>query len=154
MRQRLTEEFRMVQSDCSKGLLNFTAAPRDGNLSIWDAVIYGPEGSDWSGATLKTEIRFPDNYPYSPPSIYIKTRNMFHPNVHPGSGYFCIFMFIDGNWSSDYSIIAALMSVQAILVTPNPDHTNSPAAAKMYKENPAEYRRRVQQAVKSSWDDC
>jgi ubiquitin-protein ligase len=153
LRKRLTDEFRMIHTECRQGLLGFTAAPRTGNLKIWDAVIYGPEGSDWDGATLKTEIQFPDNYPNSPPDIYIRTRNMFHPNVSTSTGRFCLYMFYDGQWTSQNNIISALMTIQAVLVTPNPDSPYNGDAAGLWRNNRAEYRRRVRLSVESSWDD-
>jgi ubiquitin-protein ligase len=153
MRRRLTEEFKMIQSECAQGLLDFTAAPRSGNLQIWDAVIFGPEGSDWDGATLKAELTFPTDYPNKPPEIYILTENMFHPNVNPRSGRFCLYMFYDGQWTPTNNIISALMTIQAVLVTPNPKSPFNTDAANLWLNNRTEYRRRVRIAVESSWKD-
>jgi ubiquitin-conjugating enzyme E2 A len=153
MRERLIEEYRMVQQDSQAGLLSFTAGPRDGNLRLWDAVIYGPENSDWSGATLKAEIHFPENYPKESLRIYIKTEKMFHPNVRPSDGYFCSEMFDSPNWKPDYNVIAAVATIQAILVCPNPDSAYRGEAAGLWRENRTEYWRRVRETVEQSWKD-
>jgi ubiquitin-conjugating enzyme E2 A len=76
----LTRELRAAQEECMRGPLSFTMSPRDWRLSLWDAVINGPENSIWSGTKLKAELHFPDDHPNSP-TIFFKTRNMSHPNI-------------------------------------------------------------------------
>jgi ubiquitin-protein ligase len=148
IRATLTTELRTIQEECRNGLLRFTVSPKNGRLSLWDAGIRGPDGSTWSGATLKAELHFPDDCPNSAPTIYIKAPNMHHPNVSSYNKHFCLY-----KWMPNDTIISAFMTVQAVLVTHNPASPRNNEAAHVYRTNQAEYERRVQFAVQSSWGD-
>jgi len=45
----------------------------------------GPEGSDYEGKIFDLEIRFPENYPLSPPNIRFTSR-IDHPNISTETG--------------------------------------------------------------------
>jgi ubiquitin-conjugating enzyme E2 A len=120
---------------------------------LWDAVIYGPDNSDWEGATLLSEIHFPAEYPDKPPRVYIKTRHMFHPNVSSSDGYFCLKMFYSEHWRREYNVITVMATIQAVLVCPNPDSPNNSNAASLWRKDRSAYARQVRAAVRSSWRD-
>uniref|UniRef100_A0A8H7K7R5 Ubiquitin-conjugating enzyme E2 2 n=1 Tax=Bionectria ochroleuca TaxID=29856 RepID=A0A8H7K7R5_BIOOC len=62
----------------------------DANLFKWKLGLWvvNPE-SVWHGAFLKAEMRFPNDYPYQPPTFRFTTRDIFHPNIYP-DGNLCI----------------------------------------------------------------
>jgi ubiquitin-conjugating enzyme E2 A len=54
----------------------------------WEAIIFGPDDTEWEGAVLKLMIEFPEEYPTKPPSVTFVTR-VFHPNVY-ANGNICL----------------------------------------------------------------
>lgn len=73
---------------------------------------------------------------------------MFHPNVY-SDGNLCLDIIQD-NWSPIYTVSSILTSIQSLLTDPNAASPANPEAAKMYVENPKEYRKRVRRvAVRS-----
>ena len=50
------------------------------NLYDWQVAIFGPPGTLYEGGYFKAVIRFPGDYPFSPPTFKFVSR-MWHPNV-------------------------------------------------------------------------
>ena len=50
--------------------------------------IFGPPGTVYEGGYFKARLRFPNNYPYSPPAMKFLSQ-MWHPNVYE-NGDLCI----------------------------------------------------------------
>jgi len=48
-------------------------------------------------------------------------------------------------------VAAILTSIQSLLCDPNPDSPANSEAAKLYRENRAEYDKKVQECVEASW---
>lgn len=53
----------------------------DDNLFEWEVAIFGPPETLYQGAYFKAHMKFPHDYPYSPPSIKFLTK-VWHPNVY------------------------------------------------------------------------
>ena len=106
-----------------------------------NAMIVGPKDSLYEGGFLFFTIRFPSNYPYSPPDIAYVSRNnvRIHPNIYVGrhtSGLGKICLSILGTWSGPkwttiMDISTVLLSIQSLLDTNpfyhEPDMKNSPS---------------------------
>ena len=75
--KRILKEFMELQKSPSA---NFTASPVEGNNFIWQAKINGPEDSPYSGGIFCLNIKFPPDYPFSPPKCKFKTK-IYHPNI-------------------------------------------------------------------------
>ncbi|XP_060584465.1 ubiquitin-conjugating enzyme E2 R2-like, partial [Ruditapes philippinarum] len=60
----------------------------DENLFEWEVAIFGPPGTLYEGGYFKAAMKFPSDYPYSPPSVKFLTK-MWHPNVYE-NGDVCI----------------------------------------------------------------
>ncbi|KAI6072326.1 Cell division cycle 34 [Aix galericulata] len=41
----------------------------EGDLYTWEVAIFGPPGTDYEGGYFKARLRFPIDYPYSPPAF-------------------------------------------------------------------------------------
>lgn len=52
-----------------------------------------------------------------------------------------------------YDVSAVLTSIQSLLDEPNPQSPANALAAKLYKEDQREYKKRVQAIVEQSWMD-
>jgi ubiquitin-protein ligase len=93
---------------------------------------------------FKAELHFPDDSSNSPSTIYIKTRNMYHPNVASHDGHFCLNMFCSDKWTPNNTIVSTPMTVQVVLIPPNPASPLNDEEAHVYRTNQAEYERCVQ----------
>lgn len=51
------------------------ATPLEHNLQEWRFVLQGPPNSPYEGGMYQGKVRFPDDYPFKPPSIFMLTPN-------------------------------------------------------------------------------
>lgn len=83
---RLARELRDVQNNddlgASIGLEN------DDDMFLWNVTFEGPEASLYEGGYFKTQLRFPHDYPNSPPEMKFICP-MWHPNIYE-DGKVCI----------------------------------------------------------------
>jgi ubiquitin-protein ligase len=55
----------------------------DNKLHLWQAIIFGPDDTEWEGAVFHLNIEIGNNYPNEPPKIkFVHPKKMFHPNVY------------------------------------------------------------------------
>jgi len=146
-RSRLLRDFYRLQYDPPSGV---SAAPIDSDITRWNGVIFGPDGSSWEGGIFKIGITFDKNYPFMAPSVRFLTKKMFHPNVGP-KGEISLGILGD-SWNPAYDIVAILLSIQSLLREPNPMCTADLEASWLFSENKVEYNRRIKEMVKRSWD--
>ncbi|TRY59038.1 hypothetical protein DNTS_006171 [Danionella cerebrum] len=128
-RRRLMRDFKRLQEDPPAGV---SGAPSENNIMVWNAVIFGPEGTPFEDGkpgrsivnieanasmhamsahvrTFKLTIEFTEEYPNKPPTVRFVSK-MFHPNANS-------------------------------------------QAAQLYQENKREYEKRVSAIVEQSWRD-
>eukprot|EP01026_Neomeris_dumetosa_P075320 TRINITY_DN79304_c0_g1_i15.p1 TRINITY_DN79304_c0_g1~~TRINITY_DN79304_c0_g1_i15.p1 ORF type:complete len:129 (-),score=9.58 TRINITY_DN79304_c0_g1_i15:17-403(-) len=60
----------------------------DNNIYEWQVTIMGPPDTYYEGGFFNASLRFPKNYPNSPPECRFVSE-MWHPNVYP-DGKVCI----------------------------------------------------------------
>jgi len=137
----LALEYKSLHDDPVEGfrvkLLN------DENLFEWSVGIFGPPDTLYQGGYFKALMKFPHDYPYSPPSIRFITK-VWHPNVYE-NGDLCISILhppVDDpqsgelpceRWNPTQNVRTILLSVISLLNEPN---TFSPAnvdASVMYR---------------------
>lgn len=58
------------------------------NLFEWEVAIFGPPSTLYEGGYFKANMKFPHDYPYSPPTVKFLTK-VWHPNVYE-NGDLCI----------------------------------------------------------------
>ncbi|VVD04975.1 unnamed protein product, partial [Leptidea sinapis] len=105
------------------------------NLFEWEVAIFGPPDTLYQGGYFRAHMKFPPDYPYSPPTIRFLTKNgdlcisILHPPVDdPQSGELPC-----ERWNPTQSVRTVLLSVISLLNEPN---TFSPAnvdASVMYR---------------------
>lgn len=137
----LALEFKSLQEEPVEGfrvkLIN------EDNLFEWEVAIFGPPHTLYEAGYFKAHVKFPPDYPYSPPSIRFLTK-VWHPNVYE-NGDLCISILhppIDDpqsgelpceRWNPTQNVRTILLSVISLLNEPN---TFSPAnvdASVMYR---------------------
>lgn len=106
----------------------------DSNLFDWEVAIFGPPDTLYAGGYFKAHMKFPHDYPYSPPTVRFLTK-MWHPNIYE-NGEVCISILhppVDDphsgelpseRWNPTQNVRTILLSIISLLNEPN---TFSPA---------------------------
>ncbi len=144
-RRRLVNDLKRVEQEDSSGIF---ASPQQNNILIWEAVIFGPDDTQWEGGSFKLLLEFSEEYPTKPPSVKFLS-NMFHPNIY-ADGKICLDI-LTNQWTPIYDVHTVLTSIQSLLTDPNPDSPANAEAARLYTENIQEYYKRVKECVENSW---
>ncbi|XP_015917969.1 ubiquitin-conjugating enzyme E2 R2 [Parasteatoda tepidariorum] len=137
----LALEFKSLQEEPVEGFRVKLA--NDDNLMEWEVALFGPPETLYEGGYFKAHVKFPHDYPYSPPSVRFLSK-VWHPNVYE-NGDLCISILhppVDDpqsgelpceRWNPTQNVRTVLLSVISLLNEPN---TFSPAnvdASVMYR---------------------
>lgn len=142
--RRLIRDFKKLQ-DPPTGI---SGAPSDGNLMLWNAVIFGPHDTPFEDGTFRLTLTFTEEYPNKAPVVKFVSK-MFHPNIY-ADGSICLDI-LQNKWSPTYDVSAILTSIQSLLDEPNPNSPANSQAAQLYQDNRKEYEKRVRATVEESW---
>ncbi|CAG5107409.1 Oidioi.mRNA.OKI2018_I69.chr1.g3306.t1.cds [Oikopleura dioica] len=128
------EGFRIIQVD-------------ESNIYDWQIAVFGPPGTPYEGGYFKAHIRFPGNYPFSPPTFRFLTK-IWHPNIYE-NGEVCISILhppvddVQGGelpgerWNPTQSVRTILLSIISVLNDPNtfsPANVDASVAYRNWKE--------------------
>jgi len=155
--KRLTQELGPLQKE--KWVLIY---PDERDMQRWRLGLWvvNPD-SVWHGAYLKAEMKFPNDYPYAPPTFRFLTKNITHPNVY-ADGDLCISILhkpgdditsgelASERWNVLHGVESVLRSVLLLLDDPE---INSPAnvdAGVLYRDRREEYDARAKHIVAES----
>jgi len=116
------------------------------NLMHWKGYVKGPEGTAYEGGKFHVDIVIPKNYPFEPPKMKFDTK-VWHPNVSSQTGAICLDI-LKSEWSPALTLRTALLSLQALLSTPNPDDPQDAQVAGQYKQD-----RKKFEATAKQWTD-
>ncbi|KAI0281769.1 ubiquitin-conjugating enzyme/RWD-like protein [Russula aff. rugulosa BPL654] len=150
--KRIIKETERLVADPAPGI---SASPHDDNLRYFDVTIQGPDGSPFQNGVFKLELFLPEEYPMAPPKVRFLTK-IYHPNIDK-LGRICldilrvcfllvclqrgcpftVIVCVSDKWSPALQIRTVLLSVQALLSSPNPDDPLAADVAKHYKEDEA-----------------
>ncbi|EDQ89258.1 uncharacterized protein MONBRDRAFT_32460 [Monosiga brevicollis MX1] len=133
------------------GDASVTAFPEGDNLFCWKGTIAGGKDTIYEGLAYKVTITFPNNYPYSAPTVKFDTP-CYHPNVDETHGHICIDILKD-QWSASYDVRTVLLSIQAMLGDPNVDSPLNGEAAQLY-QNRDVYKAQVHQHYRQHAQAC
>lgn len=138
----LFKEYQQLQKEPLEGFCIIDAD--ESNIYEWIVAIFGPPSTIYAGGYFKALIKFPGDYPFSPPTFRFTTK-MWHPNIYE-NGEVCISILhpptntIQGGelpqerWNPTQSVRTVIMSIISLLNEPN---TFSPAnvdASIMYRD--------------------
>jgi len=99
----------------------------------WEAIIMGPKDSEYDGGLFVVDIEIPSKYPFTPPKMKFATK-VWHPNISSQTGAICLDILKD-EWSPALTIRTALLSLQALLSTPEPDDPQDAEVATQYRND-------------------
>ena len=110
---------------------------------VWNATILGPNGSDYESCKYLLSITYPNEFPFAPPIIKFISP-ILHPNVSE-NGDICLNILKkeqDG-WSPALPITKVLLSLQNLLMEPNPDSALNIDAVLEKRKNPEEFKKKL-----------
>ena len=84
------------------------------------------------GGIFKAELLLTDDYPMTAPKVVFNTK-IYHPNID-NLGRICLDILKD-KWSPALQIRSVLLSIQALLSSPNPDDPLNNEAATQWKND-------------------
>ena len=115
-------------------------------MSHWQAVLLGPPGSDYEGGTFYLEVKFPNDYPFKPPSVHFLTP-VLHPNVNfAGDLCFTKDQFYS-DWCGSWTVSGLLLVIRALLSDPDPHDPMDVPLANLYLTNRKAYQDMVRKHV-------
>lgn len=130
---RIREELDKIRTTSLLANIGASAGPiKKSNIFEWNAILTGPKKSPYENNIYKLLIRFPQDFPNSPPSIKFITK-IFHPNVSP-KGDVCV-SSIGSLWNKNNDIITILYSIFSMLKTPNLSHGINEEALNLSKND-------------------
>ena len=94
------------------GNKDVSAFPDGDNLFSWIGTIKAADGTVYEGASYKLSLKFPQDYPFSAPTVKFETE-CFHPNVDQ-HGNICLDILKE-EWSAIYNVQTILLSIQSLL---------------------------------------
>ncbi|ORY80957.1 ubiquitin-conjugating enzyme/RWD-like protein [Protomyces lactucae-debilis] len=154
--RRLMKEYQDLTTNPPDGI---TAGPiSEDNFYLWEALLAGPDDSPFEGGLFPAILKFPKDYPLSPPTMTFQCA-LFHPNIYP-SGDVCISILhapgddqfgyekASERWSPVQSVEKVLLSVMSMLAEPNDESPANIDAAKMWRDDNKQYVRVVRKNVR------
>ncbi|KAL3866377.1 hypothetical protein ACJMK2_043680 [Sinanodonta woodiana] len=142
----------------------------DDNLFEWEVAIFGPPSTLYEGGYFKAHMKFPHDYPYSPPTVRFLTR-MWHPNVYE-NGDVCISILhppVDDpqsgelpseRWNPTQNVRTILLSIISLLNEPNtfsPANVDASVMFRKWRESRGkdkEYENIIRKQVQATKEDA
>ncbi|EEA07260.1 ubiquitin-conjugating enzyme family protein [Cryptosporidium muris RN66] len=137
--KRIQKETLNLASDPPPGI---NAQPDPQNYRYFKILMSGPEGTPYEGGYYKLELFLPEQYPMEPPKVRFLTK-IYHPNIDK-LGRICLDILKD-KWSPALQIRTVLLSIQALLSSPEPDDPLDTTVADHFKNNPTEAEKTARQ---------
>ncbi|KAH3681009.1 hypothetical protein WICPIJ_008017 [Wickerhamomyces pijperi] len=155
----LLRQFREL-TDPKKGIPSFHIELEDDNIFLWNVgVMVLNEESVYHGGYFKAQMKFPQDFPFSPPTFRF-TPSIYHPNVYR-DGRLCISILHQGGdptsdepenetWSPVQTVETVLISIVSLLEDPNPSSPANVDAAVDWRKRPDAYKKKVELEVERS----
>jgi len=132
LNRRIQKETQRLAEEPVPGIY---ANPDPANSRYFHVQIAGPIQSPFEGGLFSLELFLPDDYPMVPPKVRFLTK-LYHPNVDK-LGRICLDI-LKSKWSPALQIRSVLLSIQALLSSPNPDDPLDNGVAEQWIHNEAE----------------
>ncbi len=129
---RIARETQKLKTEPIKGI---TAVPDPDNYRYFHVTIEGPEGSPYENGLFSLELFLPADYPMVAPKVRFLTKT-YHPNLD-ALGRICLDT-IKGAWSPALQIPSVLLSIQNLLLNPEPSDPKDTRWGEHWKSKRAE----------------
>ena len=82
VKARVTKEYKDILNNPILNIGATVGLPNENNVMEWRCSMIGPQDTAYSGGLFFLKIKFPNNYPNSPPEVSFITP-IYHINVNP-----------------------------------------------------------------------
>jgi len=153
----LQNQFKKIQSDPVEGI---AVELKDDNLYEWRVFIEGPKETFYEGGIFQLSMKFPSDYPMSPPVVSFVS-DFWHPNVY-NDGKVCISILhppgvdemsgeLPGErWLPTQTVTTILLSIISLLNGPNFSSPANVDASVEWRKHPDAYRERIHGIVEKA----
>lgn len=131
---RIKKEIADLKNDTASGISVETDPYNPKHLT---GTLKGPDDTPYAGGTFQVDIVIPADYPFSPPKMKFINK-IWHPNVSSQTGAICLDILKD-QWSPALTMKTAMLSLQALMCSPEPNDPQDAVVATMYKERHEEF---------------
>lgn len=132
---RIIREAKTLASEKVPGI---SAAQNPECFSHFHVTVEGPPDTPYQGGLFHADLMLPSDYPMSPPKILFVTP-IYHPNIDK-QGRVCLDI-LKKSWTPALQIRSVLLSLQALLASPDPDDFLDVKVGDHWKENPADAKK-------------
>ncbi|KAM3589276.1 hypothetical protein VKS41_000145 [Umbelopsis sp. WA50703] len=101
------------------------------------AKIPGPINTPYEDGIFTVDVELPIEYPFMPPKMKFVNK-VYHPNISSQTGAICLDILKD-KWTPVLTLKSALISLQSLLSTPEPDDPQDAQVASHYKRDKADF---------------
>lgn len=133
---RVQKELKEIEKDKASGV---TVTVQGNNLQHLIGHVPGPKDTPYEGGLYAIDIVLDNSYPFVPPKMKFITK-VWHPNISSQSGAICLDILKD-QWSPALTLKTALLSLQALLSSPQPDDPQDAVVAKQYLSDFETYKK-------------
>lgn len=137
---RVQKEIRDIERDKASGV---TIELLGNSVQKLIGRLQGPRDTPFDGGIFYVNIELDDQYPFVPPKMRFITK-VWHPNISSANGAICLDILKD-QWSPALTLKTALLSLQALLSSPQPDDPQDAVVARQYMGSLAEYESTARQ---------
>ena len=102
-KRRLLKDWEKYQREAPG--LGILISPDPENMMTYEAIIIGPDDTEWEGGTFRLMLDYSEKFPSEPPKVRFVTQ-MFHPNIYL-NGNICLDI-LDKAWTPLYDGTAIL----------------------------------------------
>ncbi|XP_059306077.1 ubiquitin-conjugating enzyme E2 7-like [Lycium barbarum] len=132
----------------------------ENNVFEWSITIIGPPETLFDGGFFNATMSFPQDYPNNPPTVKFTTE-IWHPNVYE-DGRVCIsilhppgddpnfYELASERWTPVHTVESIMLSIISMLTSPNDESPANVDAAKEWRDNRAEFVKKVKRCVRRS----
>ncbi|PUU76242.1 ubiquitin-conjugating enzyme/RWD-like protein [Tuber borchii] len=155
----LHKQLKEMQMD--RDLASISAGLVNDNIYEWEVMLMiSDDCKFYGGGFFRARLVFPDTYPHDPPTMTFETP-IWHPNVYP-NGSVCISILhppgedqygyesASERWLPVRTPESILISVISMLSSPNDESPANLEAAKQWREDPTEFKKRARKCVRDS----
>ena len=105
-KRKILSDIRTFNKDAAG--LGVLLQPCPDNMMMSEAIIFGPDDTEWESGVFRLQMEFSEQYPGEPPKVRFLT-TMFHPNIY-ANGAICLDI-LDKAWTRAYGCLTILTSI-------------------------------------------